>query len=111
LDGIHIVQISSFDIADIALSIDDDPAPFSASAFAATGQSSEDPVGPPLSSFSSKTVHGLVRNTTHVWAIGRPNVNVVVTGIAAALPGTAYSTFICTSWSVLSFTLCITCRS
>jgi hydroxymethylglutaryl-CoA synthase len=29
----------------------------------------------------------LVRNKTVVWASGRPNVNVVVTGIAAALPG------------------------
>ena len=42
--------------------------------------------------FSSKSSFGsfkggLTRNTTYVWASGRPNVNVVVTGVAAALPG------------------------
>ena len=29
----------------------------------------------------------MTRNSTYVWASGRPNVNVVVTGVAAALPG------------------------
>jgi 3-oxoacyl-(acyl-carrier-protein) synthase len=31
--------------------------------------------------------NGLRRNSTFVWASGRPNVNVVVTGVSAALPG------------------------
>ena len=36
---------------------------------------------------------GLTRNKTYVWASGRPNVNVVVTGVAAALPGRHSSVF------------------
>ena len=36
---------------------------------------------------SNKIVGGLKRNETFVWASGRHNVNVVVTGAAAALPG------------------------
>lgn len=37
---------------------------------------------------SPRLVHaGIPRNQTYVWATGKPNVKVVVTGIAAALPG------------------------
>jgi len=36
---------------------------------------------------SSVVDSALVRNKTYVWASGRTNVNVVVTGVAAALPG------------------------
>ena len=36
---------------------------------------------------------GMTRNSTYVWASGRPNVNVVVTGVAAALPGRHTSAF------------------
>lgn len=46
----------------------------------------------PKASFSQDTIFntsssGLRRNETQVWASGRPNVKVVVTGVAAALPG------------------------
>ena len=44
---------------------------------------------PMLSSVSP----GMNRNKTYVWASGRPNVNVVVTGVAAALPGRDRSVF------------------
>lgn len=35
----------------------------------------------------------MTRNATFIWASGRPNVNVVVTGVAAALPGRHSSVF------------------
>ncbi len=38
-------------------------------------------------SSSSSNGGGLRRNKTYVWASGRPGINVVVTGVAAALPG------------------------
>jgi hypothetical protein len=36
---------------------------------------------------SANSRSGMTRNSTYVWASGRPNVNVVVTGVAAAVPG------------------------
>ena len=42
---------------------------------------------------SGNTSMGLKRNQTMVWASGRPNVRVVVTGIAAALPGRTKDVF------------------
>jgi hydroxymethylglutaryl-CoA synthase len=36
---------------------------------------------------------GIRRNTTYVWPSGRPNVRVVITGVAAATPGLTGSTF------------------
>jgi hypothetical protein len=39
-------------------------------------------------SFASATGRSAMpRNSTYVWASGRPNVSVVVTGVAAAVPG------------------------
>lgn len=43
--------------------------------------------------FMSNASLGLKRNQTMVWASGRPNVRVVVTGIAAALPGRTKDVF------------------
>jgi hydroxymethylglutaryl-CoA synthase len=43
--------------------------------------------------FMPNTSMGLKRNQTMVWASGRPNVRVVVTGIAAALPGRTKDVF------------------
>jgi hydroxymethylglutaryl-CoA synthase len=42
---------------------------------------------------AGNTSMGLKRNQTMVWASGRPNVRVVVTGIAAALPGRTKDVF------------------
>lgn len=36
---------------------------------------------------SDDSAAGIRRNTTYVWASGRPNVRVVITGVAAATPG------------------------
>ena len=30
---------------------------------------------------------GMTRNSTYIWASGRPNINIVVTGVSAAVPG------------------------
>lgn len=53
------------------------PTPTSTPAFASAG----------MSSISSKSLAKIKKSQTIVWASGRPNIKVVVTGVAAALPG------------------------
>ena len=86
-------SIDEFDYGGI--SMDDTPS-----------QEDDRPAGLPIDglntlSITSKKTHmihssstsGINRNKTYVWASGRPNVNVVVTGVAAALPGRDRSVF------------------
>mmetsp|Transcript_26247 Transcript_26247/g.58952 ORF Transcript_26247/g.58952 Transcript_26247/m.58952 type:complete len:590 (-) Transcript_26247:150-1919(-) len=46
-----------------------------------------------LSPTSAGSVARLTRSTTEVWASGRPNIKVVVTGVSAALPGRDHDVF------------------
>lgn len=54
-------------------------------------------IAPPLTesqpSQTPRTFRQMTRNKTMIWASGRPNVRVVVTGVAAALPGREKSVY------------------